>query len=100
MRIDDHGTVRGIYGAPAEQGGEQGQATENFHVKNAESKVRPVYFGALKQGSSGGYQSYTPPWDVFGERAATSDGLPGRLPRGAEDLSVRQGMNGEGALAG
>lgn len=69
VRIDDHGAVRGIYGAPAEQGSDQGQATENFHVKNAESKVRPVYFGALKQGSSGGYQSYAPPWDVFGERA-------------------------------
>jgi hypothetical protein len=85
MGIDDHGAVRGIYGTPTEQGSDQGQATENFHVKNAESKVRPVYFGGLKQGSSGGYQSYAPPWDIFGERGNNSDGLPGRpLATGVE----------------
>lgn len=47
--------------------------------------MRPVYFGGLKQGSSGGYQSYAPPRDVFGGTGGNdSNGPPGRLPRGSE----------------
>lgn len=58
MRINDHGAIRRVNGTAGQQSGHDGQATENFHMKDSGLKMRAVYCPSLKQGQSGGYRLY------------------------------------------
>lgn len=58
MRINDHGAIRRVNGTASQQTGHDGQATEDFHMKDPGLKMRAVYCPSLKQGQSGGYRLY------------------------------------------